>query len=73
MSLSTQLTSGSLAANGVIYLVIAACCLAIAARLLKNLLVPIGPLVRAVTAMVVVIFCLGAALVLLTAALVGGR
>ncbi|WP_164842475.1 hypothetical protein [Actinoplanes solisilvae] len=56
-----------------IYLVIAGLCLALAARSLRNLLVPIGPLVRAVTAAVTIAFCLGAALVLLTAALVNGR
>ncbi|WP_133875520.1 hypothetical protein [Paractinoplanes brasiliensis] len=70
---STQLTSGSLAANGIIYLALAGMCLLVALQQAKHFIAPVAPLIRAVTAAATIVFCVGAALVLLVAALVSGR
>jgi hypothetical protein len=57
----------------VLYLVIAIVCLIVALRFLKRALVPLGPLLQAIAATAVITLAIGAALVLLTAALLSGH
>jgi hypothetical protein len=56
-----------------LYLIIAILCLVIALRFLRRVLIPIGPLLQAIAATAIVTLAVGAALVLLTAALMSGR
>jgi hypothetical protein len=62
-----------LEAPAVLYLIIAMLCLAVALRFIKRALVPIGPLLQALAATAAIALAIGAALVLMTAALLGGR
>jgi hypothetical protein len=59
--------------SAAVYLFIAMLCLVIALRFIKRALVPIGPLLQAIAATAVVTLAVGAALVLLTAALMSGH
>jgi hypothetical protein len=56
-----------------LYLLIAAICLILALRAMRRALAPIGQLVQAVAAAALVALALGAALVLLTAAVLSGH
>ncbi|MCM4079009.1 hypothetical protein [Paractinoplanes hotanensis] len=73
MNLATQISNSALSITGTAYLLIAALCLFLALHQVKQLVIPIGPLIRAVAAVCTVILCLSAALVLLTAAAVGAH
>jgi len=55
-----------------LYLIIAMLCLVVALRALRQALVPLGPLLQAIAAAAAITLAIGAALVLLTAALLNG-
>ncbi len=58
--------------HSLVYLLCAAFCLVFALRLLRRMLAPVGPLLQAAAAAVLVAVAIGAALVLLAAAAVSG-
>jgi len=61
-----------LAEHATLYVLVAGLCLLLALRFLKNALAPIGPLVQAVAAAALAALAVGAALVFLTVAVLGG-
>jgi hypothetical protein len=68
-----MLNPHGLEAPAALYLLIAMLCLAVALRSLRRALIPIGLLLQAVAATALVTLAVGAAIVLLTAALLGGQ
>jgi hypothetical protein len=69
----TMLNPHGLEAPATLYLIIAIVCLVVALRFLRRALAPIGPLLQAIAATAIIALSVGAALVLLTAALLSGR
>jgi hypothetical protein len=58
--------------HATVYVLVAVLCLLLAVHFMRSALAPIGPLVHAVVAVALVALAIGAALVFLTAALLGG-
>jgi len=71
--LAVKMNPLGLEGSAVLYLIIAMLCLVVALRFIKRALVPIGPLLHAIAATAVVTLAIGAAVVLLTAALLSGH
>ncbi|GIF40235.1 hypothetical protein [Actinoplanes xinjiangensis] len=70
--MSTSDVTFGIQAGGLLYLIMAGACLLLALQLLRRAVAPIGALVQAAAALAAMGLAVGAALVLIAAALVGG-